>query len=132
MTISTMDDSRKHPGSPGLASSTRRRRANDEMNAHRMLEAITAACCGRSGGRHVKRHSRHALASDIRRRSINERRRRLDQEDHRKDLDERGPADCFRRQYRMPQQTFEKRADILRPLLAVNCSFAIAVSSHAP
>ena len=43
MTISTMDDSRKHPGSPGLASSTRRRRANDEMNAHRMLEAITAA-----------------------------------------------------------------------------------------
>ena len=43
MTISTMDDSRKHPGSPGLASSTRRRRANDEMNAHRMLEVITAA-----------------------------------------------------------------------------------------
>ena len=88
-------------------------------------------CCGRSDGRHVKRHSQHALASDIRR-SINERSRRLDQEDHCKDLHERGPADCFRRQYRMPQQTFEKLADILRPLLAVNCSFAIAVSSHAP
>ena len=43
MTISTMDESRKRPGSPGLASSTRRRRANDEMNAHRMLGAITAA-----------------------------------------------------------------------------------------
>ena len=43
VTISTMDDSRKHPGSPGLVSSTRRRRANDEMNAHRMLGAITAA-----------------------------------------------------------------------------------------
>ena len=46
------------------------------------------------------------LASDIRR-SINEMSRRLDWEDHCEDLDERGP-DCFRRQYRMPQQTFEK------------------------
>ena len=46
------------------------------------------------------------LASDIRT-SINERSRRLDWEDHCEDLDERG-TDCFRRQYRMPQQTFEK------------------------
>ena len=46
------------------------------------------------------------LASDIRR-SINGRSRRLEWEDHCEDLDERGP-DCFRRQYRMPQQTFEK------------------------
>ncbi|CAM9529350.1 unnamed protein product, partial [Ascophyllum nodosum] len=61
VTISTLEDSRKRPGSPGLASSTRRRR------------------------------------------SINERSRRLDWEDHCEDLDERGP-DCFRRQYRMPQQ----------------------------
>ena len=59
VTISTMDDSRKHPGSLGLASSTRRRRANNEMNAHRVLRAITAAnSCGHSGGRHVKRYSR--------------------------------------------------------------------------
>ena len=43
VTISTMDESRKRPGSPEPASSTRRRGANDEMNAHRMLGAITAA-----------------------------------------------------------------------------------------
>ena len=43
MTILTMDDSREPHGLPGLASSTRRRRANDEMNANRMLRAITAA-----------------------------------------------------------------------------------------
>ena len=41
------------------------------------------------------------LASDIRR-DINERSRRLDWEEHSKDLDERGP-DCFKRQDRMPQ-----------------------------
>ena len=42
VTINTMDDSRKRPGSPGLASSTRRRRANDEINAHSsMLVAMT-------------------------------------------------------------------------------------------
>ena len=60
VTISTMDDSRKRPGSLGLASSTRRKRANNEMNAHRMLRAITAVnSCGLSrGGRHVKRYSR--------------------------------------------------------------------------
>ena len=59
VTISTMDDSRERPGSLGLASSTRRRRANNEMNAHRMLRAITAAnSCGHSGGRYVKRYSR--------------------------------------------------------------------------
>ena len=52
------------------------------------------------------------LASDIRR-SINERSSRLHWEDHCEDLDERG-LDCFRLQYRMSQQTFEKLADILR------------------
>ena len=55
--------------------------------------------------------------------SINERNRCLDWKDHCKDLDERGP-DCFRRQYRMPQQIFEKLADILRSLLEVNQYFA--------
>ena len=80
------------------------------MNAHRMLGAITTAVCGRSGGRGV---THTMLASDIRR-SMNERSRRLYWEDHCEDLDERGP-DCFRRQYRMPQQTFEKLVDnILR------------------
>ena len=54
------------------------------------------------------------LASDIRR-SINERSRRLDWENQCEDLDERGP-DCFRRQYRMPQQTFEKTILRLQPL----------------
>ena len=75
MTISTMDDSRKRPGSPGLASSTRRRRANDEMNAHRMLGAITAAVVVVAAVTSSVTHS--VLASDIRR-SINERSRRLD------------------------------------------------------
>ena len=104
MAISTMDDSKKRLRSPGLASSTRRRRASDEMNAHSMLGAITAAvvvvAAVTSGVKHTM------LASDIRR-SINERSRRLDWEDHCEHLEERGP-DCFRRQYRMPQQTFEK------------------------
>ena len=108
MTISTMDDSRKRPGSAGLASSTRRRRANDEMNAHRMPEAITAAVVVVADVTSNVTHT--MLASNIRR-SINERSCFLDWEDHCKDLDERGP-DCFRRQYRMPQQTFEKLADI--------------------
>ena len=94
--ISTMDDSKKRTGSPGLASSTRRRRANDKMNAHRML-GVT------SNVKHTM------LASDIRR-SINERSHRLDWEDHCEDLDERCPY-CFRRQYQMPQQTLEKLAD---------------------
>ena len=39
-------------------------------------------------------------------RCINERSRRLDWEDNCEDLDERG-LDCFRRQYRIPQQTLE-------------------------
>ena len=45
VTIGTTDDSRKRPGSPGLASSTRRRRANDEINTHSssMLVAMTGA-----------------------------------------------------------------------------------------
>ena len=43
VTITTMDDSRKRPGSPGLVSPSRRWRAKDEMNAHRMPRAITAA-----------------------------------------------------------------------------------------
>ena len=46
------------------------------------------------------------LASDIRK-GINERSRCLDLQEHCEDLDERGP-DCFRRQYRMPQQTLKK------------------------
>ena len=42
VTVGTMDDSRKRPGSPELASSTRPRRANDEINAHSsMLVAMT-------------------------------------------------------------------------------------------
>ena len=61
VTIGTMDDSRKRPGSPGLASSTRRRRANDEINVHSsMLVAMTGSSCGRSDIRHVKRHTHHA------------------------------------------------------------------------
>ena len=58
VTIATLDDSRKRPGSPGLTSSTRRRRVNDEINAHSsVLVAMTGACCGRSGIRHVKPHT---------------------------------------------------------------------------
>ena len=112
VTISTtMDDRRKRPGSPGLASSTRRRRANDEINAHSsMLVAMAGTVVVVASVTSSVTHT--MLASDIRR-SINERSRRLDWEDHCEDLDERGP-DCFRRQYRMPQQTFEKLADILR------------------
>ena len=105
VTIGTMDDSRKCPGSPGLASSTRRRRANDEINAHRILVAMTGAVVVVASV--TSSVADTMLASDIRR-SINERSRRLDWEDHCEDLDERGP-DCFRRQYRMmSQQTFEK------------------------
>ena len=107
VTISTMDDSRKRPGSPGLASSTRRRRANDERNAHSsiMLVAMTGTTVVVVASV-TSRVTHTMLASDIWR-SINERSRRLDWEDHWEDLDERG-HDCFRRQYRMPQQTFEK------------------------
>ena len=105
VTIGTMDDSRKRPGSLGLASSTRRRRANDEINAHSsMLVAMTDAVVVVTSVTSSVTHT--MLASDIRR-SINERSRRLDWEDHCEDLDERGP-NCFRRQYRMSQQTFEK------------------------
>ena len=102
--ISSIDDSRKRLGSHGLASSTRRRRAKDEMNAHKMLGAITAAVVLMAAVASSFTHT--MLASDIRR-SINERSRRLDLEVHCEDLDERGP-DCYRRQFRMPQQTFEK------------------------
>ena len=94
MTIGVIDDSRKRPRSPGLASSTRRRQANDEMNVHRMLGAITAAMVVVVAVTSSVTHT--MLASDIRR-SIDERSRRLDWEDHYEDLDERGP-DCFRRQ----------------------------------
>ena len=105
VTIGTMGDSRKRPGSHGLASSTRRRRANDEISARRMLVAMTVAAVVVVAS--VTSSVTHTmLASDIRR-SINERSRRLDWEDHCEDLDERGP-DCFMRQYRIPQQTFEK------------------------
>ena len=128
MTILTMDDSREPHGLPGLASSTRRRRATDEMNAQRMLRAITAAVVVVAAVTSSVTHT--MLASDIRK-GINEGSRRLDWEEHCEDVDERGP-DCYRRQYRMPQQTLEKLADMLRPVLEVNCSFTTAVSSHAP
>ena len=92
VTISTMDDSRKRPGSPGLASSTRRRRANDEINAYSsMLEAMTGTVVVVASVTSSVTHT--MLASDIRR-SINERSRRLDWEDHCEDLDERGPDCC--------------------------------------
>ena len=102
MTIGIMDDSRERPGSPGLASSTRRRLANDEINAHRMLVAMTAAVVVVAS---VSSSVTHAMLAPGIRRSINEWSRRLDWDDHCEDLGERGP-DCFRRQYRMPQQTF--------------------------
>ena len=122
MTISTMDDSRKRPGSPGLASSTWRRRASDEMNAHRMLGAITAAVVVAAAVTSSVTHT--PLASDINR-SIDESSRRVDWEDHCEDLDERGP-DCFRRQYRMPQQTLENLQ-----VYCVSSLCATAVYSHA-
>ena len=110
VTISTMDDSRKRPGSPGLASSTRRRRSNDEMNARRMFGAITAAVVVVAGVTSSVTHG--VLASDIRR-SINERSRRLDWEDHCEDLDERGP-DCFSVSTGCLSRPSKKLADILR------------------
>ena len=79
VTISTMDDSRKHPGSPGLASSTRRRRTNNEINAHSsMLVAMTGTVVVVASVTSSFTHT--MLVSDIRR-SINERSRRLDWED---------------------------------------------------
>ena len=101
----TMDGSRKRPGSPGLASSTQPKRTNDEINAHSsMIVTMTGAVVVVASVTSSVTHT--MLTSDIRR-SINERSRRLDWEDHCEDLDERGP-ECFRRQYRMPRQTFEK------------------------
>ena len=85
-----MDDSGKRPGSPGLAFCTRRRRANDEINAHSsMLVAMTGAVVVVASVTSSVTHT--MLASDIRR-SINERSRRLDWEDHCEDLDERVPT----------------------------------------
>ena len=112
VTIGTMDDSRKRPGSPGLASSTRRRRVNDEINARSssMLVAMTGAVVVVASVTSSVTHT--MLTSDIRR-SINERSRSLRWEDHCEDLDERG-LDCFRLQYRMSQQTLKNLADILR------------------
>ena len=78
------------------------------MNAHRMLGAITAAAAVVVVAAVTSSVPHTMLASDIRR-SINERSGRLDREDHCEDLDERSP-DSFRRQYRMPRQTFEKLA----------------------
>ena len=96
------------------------------MNAHnKMLRAITAAVVVVAAV--TSRITHTMLASDIRR-GINERSRHLDWEEHCEDLEERSP-DCFMHQYRMPQQTFNKLADIiLRPLLDLNCSFVTAVS----
>ena len=70
-----MGDSRKRPGSPGHTSSARRRQANDEMNAHRMLGAITAAVVVVAAVTSSVTHT--VIASNIRR-SINERSRRFD------------------------------------------------------
>ena len=75
------------------------------MNAHRMLRAITAAVVVVAAVTSSVTHT--MLAYDIRR-SINERGRRLDWEDHCEDLDERGP-DCFRRQYRIPGTSVDLR-----------------------
>ena len=99
------------------------------MNAHRMLRAITAAAVVVVAA--VTSSVTHTMLASGIRKGINEGSRRLDWEEHCEDLDERGP-DCLRRQYRMPQQTLENLADMLRPLLEVNCSFTTAVSSHAP
>ena len=63
-----------------------------------MLGAITAAVVVVAAVTSSVTHT--MLASDIRR-SINERIRRLDWENHCEDLDECGP-DCFRRHYTYP------------------------------
>ena len=106
VTMGTMGDSKKRPGSPGLLSSTRRRRTNDEINTQRMLVAMAAAVI--VGVASVTSSVTHTmLASDIRRIINDSSSRRLDWEDHCEDLDERDPY-CFRRRYRLPQQTFEK------------------------
>ena len=91
------------------------------MNAHKMLRAITAAVVAVAA---VTSSVTHTMLGSESRRSINKRSRRLDWEDYCKDLDEQRGPDCLRRQYRMPQQTFEKLADILLPLLEVNHYFA--------
>ena len=83
-----MDDSRKRPGLPGFASSTRRRRANDEINAHRILRAITVAVVVVAA---VTSSVTHIIFASNVRRSIGKRNRRLDWEEHCEDLDERGP-----------------------------------------
>ena len=114
VTISTMDDSRKRSGSPGLASSTRRRRANDEMNGPRILGATTAAVVVVTAVTSSVTHT--MLASDIKK-GINERSRRLNREEHCEDFDERGP-DCFKRQYRMPRQTFDTIRSRLYPVVS--------------
>ena len=124
VTISTMDDSRKRPGWPGLASSTRRRRANDEINAHSsMLVAMTGTVVVVASVTSSVTHT--MLASEIRR-SINERSRRLDWEDHCEDLDERGP-DCFRRQS-VPDASADLRKNL--QIYCISSLYATAVSSH--
>ena len=76
-------------GSPGLVSSTRRRRVNDEINAHSsMLVVMTGAVVVVASV--TSSVTNTMLALDIRR-SINERSRRLDWEDHCGDLDEARP-----------------------------------------
>ena len=121
-----MDDSRKRPGSPGLASPTRRRRANDEINAHSsMLGAMTGAAVVVVASV-TSSVTDTMLASDIRR-SINDKSRRLDWEAHCEDLDERGP-DCFRRQYLDASADLRKNLQIY----CVSSLYATAVSSYAP
>ena len=109
MTICTIDDGRERPGSPGLASSTRRRPANDEINAHRMRVAMTVAVVVVASVTPCVTHT--MLASDIRR-SINERSRRLDWDDHCEDLDESGP-DCLGFSTGCLSRPSKKLADIL-------------------
>ena len=82
------------------------------MNAHRMLGAITAAVVVMVAVPSSVTHTMFASDTVIRK-GIIERSRRLDREEYCEDLDERGP-DCFRRQYQMPQQTFEKLTGVLR------------------
>ena len=130
MTISTMDESRKRPGSPGLASSTRRRRANDEMNAHRMLGAITAAVVVVAAVTSSVTHTMLSLpiSGGASTREVVASTGRITA----KTSTSAAPAVLGVSTGCLSQQTFEKPADILRPLLEVDCSFATAVSLHAP
>ena len=81
---------------------------------YRMLRTITAAVVVVAG---VTSSVTHTILASTIRRGINERSHHLDWEGDCKDLDERGP-DCFRRQYRMPQQTFDTIRSRLYPAVS--------------